>query len=180
MKWHAGATTWRWLWMLVMVPGLSALTGGRTAHAQALDATFSCSQERAEDQLLDGDRRVYADSGDVHLQGSRIAGFRWESALFRSTHGFDCSIDEGDGLSAEMLPAQADGAQRWRIRLADGKAARTRRGYDADHGLNCSIRLTYRSDILHITPSCPALCGSRENFSALSVDLKTGQCLYEH
>jgi hypothetical protein len=33
--------------------------------------------------------------------------------------------------------------------------------------------------MLQVKPSRPALCGSRHNFSALSVDLKNGSCRYE-
>jgi hypothetical protein len=150
------------------------------AQAQQLDVKFSCSSEREQDRLQDGDRRLYADSAEMHLRGDAIESFRWESSLFRSTHGFDCSIDDDDGLQAEVLPNQQRGAQGWRVRLQDGREARTRRGYDADHGVNCSIRIVHDGDLLHIMPSCPALCGSRENFSALTVDLKTGQCSYEH
>ncbi len=150
------------------------------AQAQQLDAKFSCSSDREQDHQQGGDRRLYADNAEMHLRGNAIESFRWESSLFRSTHGFDCSIDDGDGLQAELLPNQAAGAQGWRVSLQDGRLARTRRGYDADHGVNCSIRIVHDGDVLRITPSCPALCGSRENFSALTVDLKTGQCSYEH
>ena len=166
--------------MLAMLLLLAAAGWHDLSQAQQLDARFSCSTERAEDRLQDGDRRIYADIGEFHLRGTTIDSFRWESSLFRSTHGFDCSIDEDDRLIAEVVPPQADQSQRWRIRLQDGRLARLRRGYDADHGVNCSIRLVRDGDVLQIMPSCPALCGSRENFSALSVNLKTGQCNYEH
>jgi hypothetical protein len=167
---------------MLMLTLASASTSGTAAATDTarLDAKFSCSAEPAEARLRDGDRRLYADSAEMHLHGSVIESFRWESSLFRSTHGFDCSIDEDDALEAEALPAQAAGEQRWRIRLQDGSAARSRRGYDSDHGLDCNIGLTQRGRRLQITPSCPALCGSRENFSALTVDLQTGQCDYEH
>lgn len=146
--------------------------------AATLDATFSCSVDIAEDARRGGGRSIYADNGEVHLRGDHIDGFRWESALFLSTHGFDCSIDDTDGLEAERMAAQdGDG---WRLRLQDGRAARTRRGYDADHGFNCTIRLLRQGAELQIVPSCPALCGSRENFSTLSVNLKTGQCSYDN
>jgi hypothetical protein len=167
--------------MLMLALSSAGTAGTAVAAGTArLDAKFSCSAEPAGARLRDGDRRLYADSAEMHLRGSVIEAFRWESSLFRSTHGFDCSIDEGDGLEAEALPAQGAGEQRWRIRLQDGAAARTRRGYDSEHGLDCSIGLTQRGNRLQITPLCPALCGSRENFSALTVDLQTGQCDYEH
>ena len=123
----------------------------------------------------------YADSAEIHLQGDRIDSFRWESSLFRHTTGVECSIDDSDGLQASYLPPVAGEppAPRWRIQLQDARAARARRGYDADHGFNCSIRLEKIGERLHVVPSCPALCGSRENFSALTVDLQTGQCEYE-
>ena len=146
---------------------------------QELDAKFSCSAEHAADRLRDGDRRLVADSGAFQLRGDAIVAFYWESSVFRSNHGADCSIDEGDDLVAEALPPQDGTGQRWRISLRDGRAARTRRGYDADHGVNCSIRLTQVGAQLQIVPSCPALCGSRENFSQLTVDLRTGNCAYE-
>ena len=139
------------------------------ASAQALDLRFSCSVKRAEDTGL----VIYADNGKFRLDGNQIREFYWESSLFRSTHGFDCSIDQDDGLQAETS------ANGWRVTLANPRAARDRRGYDWDHGLNCSIRLERSGDLLQVKPSCPALCGSRTNFSALSVDLKSGNCRYE-
>ena len=144
-----------------------------TAFAQQLDTRFSCSVARTED----GEAVTYADSGAISIKGTRIDVFQWESALFRSTHGFDCSIDEGDGLLAEVR----DEAQKvqWRVALADARAARDRRGFNFDRRMNCTIRLEREGDNLHVTPSCPALCGSRPNFSELSVNLKTGQCRYE-
>lgn len=161
---------------------------GRTAQATGavdaspqvrLDAQFTCTAERTEDRLRDGERRLYVDTAEFHLQGNIVESFRWESALYRSTHGSDCSIDDADGLRTEML-AQDGTSEGWRIELRDGRQARARRGYDADHGLNCSIRLIHRGAMLQVLPTCPALCGSRENFSTLTVDLKTGGCNYEH
>ncbi|MBC7513777.1 MAG: hypothetical protein H7234_04995 [Herminiimonas sp.] len=175
-------------WAIVLIAAAWVGAVG-IAHAQALeaqsqplqlDAKFSCSAENAEDRLRDGDRRLYADSGAFRLRGNAVLAFYWESSLFRSSHGSDCSIDEGDDLMAEALPPQVDAGQRWRASLRDGRAARTRRGYDADHGVNCSIRIAQIGQQLQIVPSCPALCGSRENFSQLSVDLRTGNCVYEH
>ena len=158
-----------------------------------LDARISCSSRRKgsrrtdhtdhTDQADDIDARSeYADSAEIHLRGDQIDSFRWESSLFRSTTGFECSIDDSDGLQASYLPPAAGDppGERWRVQLQDGRAARSRRGYDADHGFSCSIRLEKLGDRLNIVPSCPALCGSRENFSALTVHLTTGQCDYEH
>lgn len=147
---------------------LLALLAG-SVFAQQLDTRFSCSAARDEN----GEAVTYADNAEFRLKGEHIEAFRWESALFRSTHGFDCSIDEGDGLVAEVRE------QTWRIALADAQAARSQRGFDFDRGLNCTIRLEREGDMLNLKPSCPALCGSRPNFSALSVNLKTGQCRYE-
>jgi hypothetical protein len=147
------------------------LVGG--AFAQQLDTRFSCSAVRNED----GERVIYADNGEMHINGNRIASFRWESALYRSTHGFDCSIDETDGLTAEAR--QEAGQAMWRVGLADARNARDRRGFNFDRGMNCTIRLERDGDILNVKPSCPALCGSRSNFSELSVNLKTGSCRYE-
>ena len=190
MRWmtrHAGAARWYGcLLQAALTTAAAGIGAAGVAHAQAvqaqpqLDARFSCSAEHAEDRLRDGDRRLYADSGAFRLRGNAILAFYWESSLFRSNHGSDCSIDEGDDLMAEALPPQVDAGQRWRISLRDGRAARTRRGYDADHGVNCSIRIAQIGQQLQIVPSCPALCGSRENFSQLSVDLRTGNCVYEH
>lgn len=157
--------------MKFLLAALLALAAS-IAAAQQLDAKFSCSVTRDEE----GERAILADSGEMKLSGARIDAFRWESALFRSTHGFDCSIDTSDGLHAETLPNE-DSA--WRITLDDARAARIRRGYDFELGRRCSIRLLRDGDMLHIVPSCPAMCGSRRNFSALSVDLKTGGCRYD-
>jgi hypothetical protein len=73
----------------------------------------------------------------------------------------------------------APGTAIWRVALSDARGARERRGFDFERSLNCTIRLARKGDALSLQPSCPALCGSRANFSALSVDLKTGKCHYE-
>ena len=149
------------------------LCSGMHAFAQQLETHFSCSVARDED----GEKITYADSGEIRLVGDRIEAFRWESSLFRSTHGFDCSIDESDGLLAEV---HDDGKTvLWRIALSDAHAARVRRGFAFERGNNCTIRLARNGDTLNIKPSCPALCGSRANFTELPVDLKTGSCHYE-
>jgi hypothetical protein len=139
--------------------------------AQTLDTHFSCSETRLENG--DGERIIHADQGKIKLDGNKIEALQWESNLFRTTHGFDCSIDEGDEPQAEVTDTG------WRITLRDSLEARARRGYDTDHGLSCSMRLVVQGDVLQIKPSCPMLCGSRGNFTALTVDLKTGSCHYE-
>jgi hypothetical protein len=150
---------------------LLAISG--SGMAQQLDSRFSCSMARNED----GEKVTYADHGEFRLRGERIEALRWESALFRTTHGFDCSIDEGDGLQVEVR--QEASSTLWRVMLVDAQDARLRRGFNFSRGMNCTIRLERSGDTLTVTPSCPALCGSRANFSALSVDLKTGTCRYE-
>jgi hypothetical protein len=155
------------------LPPVLVSAGGGAAIAQQLDARFSCSQARNEN----GERVTYADTAEMRLRGNRIDTFRWESALFRSTHGFDCSIDESDGLQAEVRDEPKK--LMWRVALSDARAARDRRGYNFDRGMNCTIRLERNGDTLNVKPSCPALCGSRANFSQLSVNLKTGKCHYE-
>ncbi len=149
------------------------LSSGMNAFAQQLDTHFSCSVAREED----GEKVTYADSGEMRVSGARIEAFRWESSLFRSTHGFDCSIDESDGLLAEVHDEGK--TVLWRIALSDAHAARVRRGFAFERSGNCTIRLVRNGDMLNIKPSCPALCGSRSNFTELSVDLKTGSCHYE-
>lgn len=154
-----------------LLPAL--FTVASIVHAQQLTSKFSCSQQRMEDNLS----ALYADSGEIRIDGNRIDAFHWESSLFRRTHGFECSIDENDGLQAD---GRGEGMNStWRITLQNAREARARRGYDSDHGFNCSIRLERDGDTLHIKPTCPALCGSRSNFSELSVELNTGKCRYE-
>jgi len=157
---------------IALATALAMLTLAAPAAAQRLDTRFSCSSTVDED----GERVIYSDIGEAHLDGDRIGSFRWESALYRPTHGFDCSIDDDDGLQAELM--QGAGHDAWRITLRDARAARRARGYDFERGLNCSIRLERHGDTLAVTPSCPALCGSRANFTKLTVDLKTGTCHY--
>jgi hypothetical protein len=144
-----------------------------TAYAQQIDTRFSCS-EAGEDK---GEAATFADTAEFKLQGDRIDSFRWESSLFRSTHGFDCSIDESDELVADVRDEKD--RTTWRVALADAGKARERRGYTFDRRLSCTIRLIRLGDTLEVKPSCPALCGSRANFTQLSVNLKTGKCRYE-
>lgn len=140
-------------------------------ETQVLETKFSCSQQRQEDG--DGERLHFADQAEIHLSGSRIVKFQWESSLFRSTHGHECSIDQSDEPQAEVTE------KGWRISLKNSAVARSNRGYDFERGLTCSIRLEREADQLRIKPSCPALCGSRMNFTALTVNLKTGLCQYD-
>ena len=154
------------------LPFVLLSSASAAAVGQQLETQFSCSVARTED----GENVTYADNGEIRMQGDQIEAFRWESSLFRSTHGFDCSIDESDGLLAEV---RNESQPQWRVSLADARAARDRRGYGFDRRMNCTIRLERDGDTLNVKPSCPALCGSRTNFSALSVDLNTGQCRYE-
>lgn len=150
---------------------LWAMSGG--AGAQQLEVRFSCSNPGDDG----GDPVLYADHGGFKLDGERIETFYWESALHRRTHGFDCSIDEEDGLTLETW--EENGLPRWRVGLKDAVAARTRRGYDFSRGRTCTIRLEPDGDQLHIRPTCPVLCGSRSNFSEFAVNMKTGECRYE-
>lgn len=159
--------------LLLRATFLTLLAASSIAPAQQLETRFSCSVARNED----GEKVTYADNGEFRLKGEKIEAFRWESALFRSTHGFDCSIDESDGLQAEARDEKTKAA--WRIALVDARAARDRRGFKFDRGMNCTIRLERQGDTLQVKPSCPALCGSRANFSALSVNIKTGECRYD-
>ena len=143
------------------------------ANAQQLQTKFGCSVTRNED----GEKVIYADGGEIRLNGNKVEAFRWESAQYRTLHGFDCSVDESDEPVAEA--SQSGGKDSWRVKLKDPVAARKRRGYDFfDHGKNCSIRLQRDGNTLSIKPNCPALCGSRIDFTELSVDLKTGTCRY--
>jgi hypothetical protein len=155
--WRRHALVW------LMLLGL----GCGSAWAQQVATRFACSAERTED----GDRAVYADNGEIRLNGTKIEAFRWESTLLHI--GSECSIDDSDGLQAELIE------HGWRISLKNAQAARERRGYDFVHGLNCTIRIRRSGNLLQLTPSCPALCGSRNNFSELTVNVKTGNCRYE-
>ncbi|MDP9107969.1 MAG: hypothetical protein M3N23_02730 [Pseudomonadota bacterium] len=143
-----------------------------TASAQTLDAKFSCSQVGDDG----GERVTYADSGEIHLDGAQLKNFRWESSLFRATHGFDCSIDDGDGPQARL--ALAGEPPGWTVTLADARAARQQRGYDFNRGVDCQIVVQRDAEHVTLLPNCPALCGSRLNFSPIVIDLKTGQCSY--
>lgn len=157
-----------------LLAGLALLLCLLNAAAQAqtsasLDAKFSCSLTWQED----GERLIYADQARIQLAGTQILALQWESSLFRTSHGHECSIDSSDEPLAEVTE------KGWRISLRDALAARQRRGYDTERGSQCSIRLEREGEQLRIKPSCPVLCGSRNNFSALTVNLQTGACHYD-
>ena len=152
---------------------LGLLVHAGFASAQTLDTKFACSTVGDDG----GEKVTYADSGEIHLLANAVKSFRWESALFRATHGFDCDIGDEDGLRVEAHgnAAKAD----WRVALIDGRAAREKRGYNFDRGVHCTIEITRVGDRLSLLPNCPAMCGSRLNFSAIAIDLKTGICNYQ-
>jgi len=158
---------------MLVTAAVAVLSLAEPAMAQQLDARFSCGEQRDDHGLAS----FFADSGRIRLDGDKIEEFNWESSVFRSMHGLECSIDTGDGVAAEYIGD--DQRQAWRIRLQDPAVARTRRGYDMSHGLNCTIRVERVGDLVHVNPSCPALCGSRQNFSEFSFDMKSGKCRYE-
>jgi opacity protein-like surface antigen len=159
--------------MVHMLAALLLAGSGMAAQSQTLDTRFACSQV-ADDG---GERVTYADSGEMHLDGDKIKGFHWESALYRATHGYDCNIDEEDELKAEVAGNSTNAA--WRVGLVDGRGARDRRGYNFERGVTCTIGLERTGDTVKVRPACPALCGSRLNFSAISIDVKSGICRYE-
>jgi hypothetical protein len=149
------------------------MSAAHAASAQQLDTHFSCSVDRVEYE----EPVTYADNGRIKLDGDKIIEFSWESALFRTTHSLDCDIDQGDKLQAEV---RTEGDRTtWRVSPVDATEAREKRGYDFGTLLNCSIRIERQDDQVQIKPTCPALCGARTNFSAFSVDLKSGQCRYD-
>lgn len=143
------------------------------AQGADLELRFSCSKIRdsGEQQV------VYADIGEIRIVAGAIQAFRWESSLHRRTHGFDCSVDEEDGLQLQALQGMEQG---WRISLRDAQQARVKRGFDTERGRQCSFRLLQNGDgIVSVIPSCAVLCGSRSNFSALRIRLADGNCEYE-
>ncbi len=136
--------------------------------AQELSLKFACSKSEGEA----AQRVIYADSGEFILQGAQLQEFRWESSLHRATHGFDCSLDQSDGLQAEVIE------QGWRVKVQDPARAREQRGYDRPRGRLCTVRLLREGEYLHVLPSCATLCGSRENFSEFKIHLPSKQCEY--
>ena len=149
------------------------LCASHTAIAQSVNTKFSCSQVTDDG----GEKITMGDVGEISLVGNRIDAFHWESAIYRATHGYECGIDEDDGLHAEVRSDA--GYPAWRVGLKDGRTARENRGYNFERGVNCTIRVDLANDTLTLRPSCPALCGSRSNFSTVAIDLKTGSCRYE-
>ncbi len=152
---------------------LAAMILAAGAQAQQLDVHFSCASNGVELGL----KTLFADNGRIRINGATIEEFAWESSVFHAGNGVECSIDDGDGLHAEFIGEE--GRPAWRILLNNPKEARDKRGYDMSHGLNCSVRIEHVGEEVHINPSCPALCGSRQNFSAFRFDTKTGKCQYE-
>lgn len=165
-------SSYRSVWAILL--SASIATFAMPLAAQELQTKFGCNTTHVEG----GEKVILADVGEILLSGDTIKTFRWESDQYRTLHGFDCSVDESDEPVAEVTQGGAQPA--WRITLKDPVAARERRGFDFyNHGKNCSIRLQRNGDTLSIKPSCPALCGSRVNFTELSVNLKTGSCRHE-
>lgn len=162
----------RYSFTMLLLLSITALSA--PLYGQELQTKFGCNTTHTEG----GEKVILADEGEIHLDGDKVKTFRWESDQYRTLHGFDCSVDESDGPVAEVT--QSGDKPGWRITLKDPVAARDRRGFDFyNHGKNCSIRLQRDGDTLSIKPSCPALCGSRVNFTELSVNLKTGSCRHE-
>ena len=141
-----------------------------SAHAQEIDLKLSCSHSTGAGEA----RVILADSAEIRIRQGNLLAFRWESSLHRRTHGFDCSIDLDDKLELQKLESG------WRVSAQDAAAARMARGYDTDRGNHCLVNLYQKGDMLHIAPSCPALCGSRLDFAELAVHLPTGRCTYYH
>jgi len=158
---------------LTLTAVLLAGGGSKAAVAQALpalDLQVQCTQTKREDG--DGERLIFADQGRIKLDGDNVQELQWESSLFRADHGFECSIDKDDQPQVEVTE------KGWRITLKDAVAARTQRGYDFDRSYQCSIRLEREGEMVHIRPFCPALCGSRMNFTELKVNVTNGKCEY--
>lgn len=152
---------------------IAALAPAAGAQAQQLDIHFSCGADGDQNGL----KTLFADNGRIRLDGAAIEEFAWESSIFHAGNGVECSMDDSDGLHAEFIGS--DDRPAWRILLDNPREARDRRGYDMTHGLNCTVRIEQFGDEVHINPSCPALCGSRQNFSEFRFDTKTGKCEYE-
>jgi hypothetical protein len=140
------------------------------AQSADLNLKLACQTSLGEQDQ----QTLYIDSGEIRIEHGKLLALRWESALHRRTHGFDCSIDLDDKLQLDAVPGG------WRIQTDDPQAARQARGYDAPNGSgsHCLINLEQADGQLTIAPSCPALCGSRSNFSGLQIDLKSGRCTY--
>ncbi len=157
--------------LLSLLPLL--LTGlASSVLAQALPEDLNLKLACSFTQGAGDGRAIFADSGEIEIKDGQLKQFRWESAIHRRTHGYDCSIDMDDQLELDVVGAQ------WRVQLRDALATRAARGYDTVRGENCIIRLIRRDDTLWIEPSCAVLCGSRANFSELRIHLPSGRCHY--
>ncbi|HEX8956858.1 MAG TPA: hypothetical protein VF798_11315 [Burkholderiaceae bacterium] len=152
---------------------LAAIGFAGAVQAQELDVHFSCGVNGDQHGL----KTLFADNGRIRIHSTTIAEFSWESSVFHAGNGVECSMDRDDGLHAEFIGD--DNRPAWRILLDNPGQARDRRGYDMSHGLNCTVRIEHIGDEIHINPSCPALCGSRQNFSEFRFNTKTGKCTYE-
>jgi hypothetical protein len=157
---------WQALLSALLLPTFLAYA----APAPDIKLKLACYHSQGQD----ANRTIFYDNGEIHIQSGKIREFRWESALHRRTHGFDCSIDQSDQLELAQI------GNDWRVSLKNGAAARLARGFDNPHGLHCLINLTRQGNTLHIQPSCPALCGSRADFSEFSVHLPSGRCEYKN
>lgn len=144
-----------------------------SVQAQQLDLHFACGL----DGSMHGEKTFFADNGTVKINGTKIEEFYWDSAIFHGDHGLECLMNESDGLHAEFIGDESRPA--WRVLLDDAAQSRKRQGYTDHRSLNCTVRITKEGDEVHVQPSCPALCGSRANFSEFRVDTKTGTCRYE-
>ncbi len=152
---------------------LAAMMLAASVEAQQLDVHFSCASDGDQHGL----KTLFADNGRIRIHGTAIEEFSWESSVFHAGNGVECSMDDGDGLHAEFIGDE--GRLAWRVLLNNAGEARGKRGYDMSHGLNCTVRIEHVGDEVHINPSCPALCGSRQNFSEFRFNTKTGKCQYE-
>lgn len=156
---------------VAILAGLSIAAG---AQAQQLDVHFSCGSDGKELGL----KSFFADNGRIRINGTKIEEFSLESSVFHAGNGVECSMNDSDGLRAEFIGDPSRAA--WRILLNNAEQARNKRGYDMAHGLNCAVRIEHVGDDVRINPNCPALCGSRQDFSAFRFNTKTGKCTYEN
>ncbi len=155
--------------------GLIAILTGCTSLAMAtdpvteLDLKASCSTSTGSA----ADKIIYSDEFRLKIRQQQVLEFTWESLRLRATLGHECSIDLDDGVQLEAIE------RGWRLSLKDPAQARRKRGYDTERGNRCSVRIRQNGDEWQLQPSCPVLCGSRENFTELAINPKTGQCRYE-
>jgi hypothetical protein len=168
MKTHPSSASLAVALSLSLSLTLSLCLAAGSAAADQLKTHFSCSDTRDKD----GSRVIFADVGTIELDGTTVKQFQWESALHRETHGNECSIDESDGPQAEVIE------NGWSVTLKDSAAARQSRGYDTERSRVCAIRVLRHGNQVILKPSCSSQCGSRSNFSALTINIKTGACQY--